>query len=441
MRVPTGPVGALLVVLLIGLVMRVGWSTYRHVSDPSSRVISRATVGADDQLDYDTTARSILAGRGFWSSDRGGSVYFSEPVYPVFLAGLYGTGLDSVLAVRIVQALLGMFSCYLVYAMGARLLNPWAGVAAAFLLAVNPAHVFYSAYVLSETVRVFAVVAMLWVAVEAIHRKTPAWIAAAGFVAGVVTMARVVLIPYIGILAVLLALGSARTWRRRAVYAGLVVVMGVLGLSPWSTRNHHLTGVFSPVRPDAAELLAGSSDPASAARLDHDPTYKAERGQRFSEETLRAQEELADAGVVGGAAGVVSLTLERLREDPGALLSLYGRRLVGLWQLQPGQGAFAMPLVKLYCVAVNGLTFLLGIVGLVGVATHRMNRTAFWALFLLILTVTGVHMLFETAPVRYRMPADPALVLLAAAGLVAIVDRIRSSRSEPAGAEPVLEGP
>jgi 4-amino-4-deoxy-L-arabinose transferase-like glycosyltransferase len=433
MRLPVGPTAALLIVLAIGMLMRVGFSTYRHAADPDSRQISRETTGADDQLDYDTTARSILAGRGFWSSDQGGSRYFSEPAYPVFLAGLYATGLDSVLAVRIVQAFLGVLSCFLLYRIGAQILHPWAGVAAALMLAVNPSHVFYSAYVLSETLRVFAVVAMLTVVIEALKRRTPRWIAAAGLAAGVVTMARVVLIPYLGILAVLLAVVSARSLPQRTVYAALVLSLGFLALIPWSYRNYTLTGTFSTVRPDAAELLAGSTDPASAARLAHDPEYKATRDQRFSEETLRAREELAGAGVVAGASGVMELTWQRLRTDPVGLFSLYARRAIALWQLQPGQGAFAMPLVQVYCAVVNGLTFLLCGVGLF---LSRMSRPAFLALLFLILVVTGVHLLFETAPVRYRMPADPAVVLVAAAGLTALVDRARGAIAPT----PVLEG-
>jgi tetratricopeptide (TPR) repeat protein len=89
-----------------------------------------------DAAAYDSWARSIAAGD--WL---GQGVFYQAPLYPYFLALIYRVLDDSVTTVRIVQAVLGAFSCVLLARAGILWFGRWGAVAGA-LLAIYPPAIF-----------------------------------------------------------------------------------------------------------------------------------------------------------------------------------------------------------------------------------------------------------------------------------------------------------
>lgn len=193
------------------------------------------------------------------------------PGYPIFLAAIYEVfGVGNELAVRISQAFIYTFTCFL----GALLAENWsrqddrrsrAGLLAFLLAAFCPFVVIYAATVLTEVLTTFFLAALLLAATYALkarrRRRSAFW----WTVAGLLGAAGVMLRPDAG----LFAFGAGLTltfsvfWGKGTFFSRLgdrllkgviySVAFAVLFV-PWTIRNERLFGVFQPLAPAHAEM-------------------------------------------------------------------------------------------------------------------------------------------------------------------------------------------
>ena len=103
-----------------------------------------------DEIDYVALGRSLAAGEGYQVD--GHPTAYRPPGYPVLLAASFRIFGDSLFPPRAAQVLADLLSCYLVYALGKRLLNERVGLAAAAVFALFPAQILYVPHLMTETV-------------------------------------------------------------------------------------------------------------------------------------------------------------------------------------------------------------------------------------------------------------------------------------------------
>lgn len=121
---------ALVLVLALAASLRV-WAAYEYTHEhPLS---GAPTI---DEASYDAWGLEIAAGD--WMGEE---VFFQEPLYPYFLGCVYAVFGRDLFVVRLLQAVLGVFTCWLVARLGRRLAGEWAGVLAALLFACLPSAV------------------------------------------------------------------------------------------------------------------------------------------------------------------------------------------------------------------------------------------------------------------------------------------------------------
>ncbi|MFQ5669709.1 MAG: ArnT family glycosyltransferase [Acidobacteriota bacterium] len=403
----------LVLILLVAFGLRAGFVLYRHLADPGAGRIVDIRGHNDDQVEFDTTARNILRGRGFWSSDRGGVPYASEPGYPLFLAGVYAVTGGSVLMAELLQAVLGTISCLLLYRIGRDLFDARSGYVAAALLAIHPNHVYYSAFILGATLKVFVILWMISTVIQAVtvRKLRPAILA--GCALGAAIMTRIVVLPYLFM--VTLVIGFSRTdTRRRSLHAAAFFLTALAVLLPWSIRNYRVTGVLTVFHPASARMLAISSDAYTAERLKDEPGYKNRREKGLSEETRRVGEEIEGGSTFREFCTALQLWGKRILQTPGEMFRLLSSRFMEFWKLYPRGGRFARPLLQTYSLILNGGIFGFFIWGLFRASLAPRVRLL---LVLIVVTFLGVHLLYETVPMRYRMPIEPVLILLAVGGM------------------------
>src|SRR3989338_7271620 len=68
-----------------------------------------------DEVDYSQLASRILEGKAYQSDFPLGFTNARPPLYPLFIAVIYFFTNNSVLAVKLAQALLGAFSCIIIF--------------------------------------------------------------------------------------------------------------------------------------------------------------------------------------------------------------------------------------------------------------------------------------------------------------------------------------
>jgi len=350
---------------------------------------------------------------------------FKPPVYPYFLAGLYGALGRHVAAVQWTQYILGALSCVLLALLGGRLLGPWAGRVAGLLAALYAPLVFFESQLLTPAVSVFLNTAALLLVVRAWDRRGPGWLVAAGALLGVSAGVRADVILSAALVVLYLALQDRGIPRlRRALKVACVVVGGAAMILPVTLRNYRLTGQFIPISSNAGINLyvgnvAGDGTTAVPVGLRWERLIS-----RVPQETL---ERPADA-----SRWWMRRTWEAVKASPWDAMGRLGRKALAFFNrrefrnnicyhfLQREARALRAPLVQYWMVLP------LAICGLASLWRHGgagQRRT-----FALCLLWVGGYWLagvlfFVTA--RFRVPAVPLLILPAAWGLLRIVEAIR----------------
>src|SRR5262249_48442352 len=105
-----------------------------------------------DARGYDEWARQIAAGD--WI---GKEVFYQAPLYPYFLGVIYAVAGHSLMAVRVVQAVVGAGACVCLAIAGRRFFGPLTGIIAGGALAAYAPAIFFDGVIQKSTLDVFLV--------------------------------------------------------------------------------------------------------------------------------------------------------------------------------------------------------------------------------------------------------------------------------------------
>lgn len=328
------------------------------------------------------------------------------PGFPALLGLVRAVFGDSLLSARLVLAMVGTLACYLVYLLGCRIHDTSVGLAAAAACAVSPTLAGFSVLVLSETLFAVMLLACL-LGAETLCCRAPdlnrrprlsaaLWIGLAGCAAVYVRPGWLAAAPLFAV--IWIAVSADRT--RATVEASVLLLVVVVGLSPWAWRNQQVTG-----HPVLTTLWAGPSlydglRPAATGYSDMrfiiddglfaDPDqteYNIDRHYRHAAwEFARTQP---------GTAAWLGLAKCWRFLKPWPSAEQFGR----WWQVT----VVAIPTLLLYLLAIRG---------------GWIHRHQPWTWMLAagpLLYFAAIHTIF-VGSLRYRVPAEYSLWILAAAG-------------------------
>ena len=166
------------------------------------------------------------------------------PLYPYFLALLYGLFGPSVAAAKTVQSLLGSFSCVLVWALTRRLFDGRVAVLASLATAGYGMLLFYEGALVVANLQVLLSLLILLAVVRALERpRVSRWLGA-GLLVGLSAVARPNVLLFAAAVAVWIPVALRRVVprARRAALAGAFLAGAALMVLPVTLRNYALTG-------------------------------------------------------------------------------------------------------------------------------------------------------------------------------------------------------
>ncbi len=384
---------------------------------------------ATDASDYDRIAVSLAQTGGFPISGltgRGGPTAFRPPMFPLALAGVYklvGAGDEKARweAGRMLEALLGAASVALICLIALRLWGPGVALLSGLIAAIYPPLVLVGSSLMSESLFIPLVLAAVLSGLVARERGGAwRWLVLTGVLVVLAALTRsngIVLLAPIGFL---VWTGRPRfAWRSLRVPLALVATTA-LALIPWTIRNAHVLHAFVPTSTESGYALAGTYDPTAQHRRDFPAMWippTPELGR-----VLRSSPGLNEAGV---SSRLVTIGADYIEAHPSSLLKTGYWDTVRLFNLG-GTGfeswaaqyeAYPKGLADLSVYAF----WLLGLIAIGGAFTRaaRAAPAAFWWCPAALLLST-VMLIGST---RYRSPADPFFVMLAALGLRAVRER------------------
>jgi 4-amino-4-deoxy-L-arabinose transferase-like glycosyltransferase len=403
---------------------------------------------AHDAYDYDRHAISIAAGDGYPESgyaQDGGPTALRPPAYPYVLGGVYALAADSLTAGRLLNAVLGALAVLLLYLIVAVIWGRRVALLAGALAAVFPPLVLLSRDLLSESLFiVFELAAVLCVLRFRRSGGALRWAVAAGALCGLAALTREVGL----LLLVPIALGTWLSHRRRSVRSllapALVAISACLAISPWALRNASEFGRFIPVASSTGFSLAGTYNRVSLeGRVHHaawrTPVLVPEYSALFDRHGI--DEATIDANLRTDATRFAWQHPGYVAEATGAnllrLFYLSGDSVVGLGDrpvTQRGIGSGSSLIERLSLAAAVAFALL----GVVEIArSQRRARGERWAPTVprgpWFLWAVPILLVAAAAPVnglpRYRLPADPFLLILAAVGVAFAWDRVETLRA------------
>ena len=390
-----------------------------------------------DALWYSSSAQTVAAGGGFENRLNAVPPYSPAADHPPLTTLLMApTKLfflrDSVLAQRIGMALLGTVAIVLVGLLTHRLAGSRAALLAAGLAALNPNFWMNDVIVMSETVGTVAMLAVLLLVYRFVDRPSLARIAWVGVACGFAGLARAELLLFLPVTVVPVVL-LARSIPVPARLGRIAVAGGtaLLVLVPWTLYN--APRFEKPV-------LMSTNDGITLLGANCDPVYGVDGAGGVGFWNLGCTYPVAERIPPGADQSVVSsyyrdAGIQYIKDHKRLVPGVVGTRIVRgfgffgpdqmVW-LNEGEGrdrwASWAGFIMWWVMLVPAVA---------GVVALRRRRVPLWPLLstfvIVLITLTVFYGI-----VRFRLPADIAVVVLAGVGLDAYVLRPRRRRA-PAG--------
>jgi tetratricopeptide (TPR) repeat protein len=404
-----------------------------------------------DAQRYDELARGIAAGG--WIPRE---AFYQAPLYPYVLATIYAVTGSSLLAVRLLQAVLGALTVVLLAVLSRRLFGRDAGRAAGILAALYGPAIFYVPLLLKSTLTLLALTgAVLLLVGPHPLAPSPAPPAAlpgrggkgralgAGVLFGVSALLQenlILLVPFAALW--LLISEGERVHRSRVVAVGALAMGTMLGVAPATLLNfsaggeavltssqggmnffignaHGATGTYTG-------LASGSQDPQSqreAARRLAAVFASRERGRPVALDDLTP-------GEISGL--FWRETFRQIRDDPAAWGRLLLRKARLFWNVHEIPDAEGYDVYRREAGPLTGLWIGFGILAPLGLGglvlawrdpDPRVRRGARLLVLLLLGMFVSVVLFFVFG--RYRLPVVVLLIPPAGHALATLFEAVR----------------
>lgn len=371
-----------------------------------------------DARSYDSWARRIAAGD--WL---GNDVFYQAPLYPYFLAILYGSIGDDTIVVRGFQALVGAASCVLLAGAGWRFFSKPVGVAAGLLLAVYAPAIFADTTMEKSVLDLFILCLALRILGGIVHRPGAGRFAGLGLSIGALVLTRENALVFALVLLPWLFLRSPAAGPRRLVPPALFLTGMTVVLLPVALRNWYVGGEFHLTTSQfGPNFFIGNNPNADGTYAPlrpgrGDPKFERQDATELAERALGR--ELTPSEV---SRFFFRSATQYIRSEPGDWTRLLARKFSLAFNAvevvdtvdQYTHAESSLPL------RLSSLVFHFGVLAplaFLGVWITWPERARLMPLHLLFLAYTASLVAFYVFA-RYRLPLVPFLVLFAAAGLV-----------------------
>jgi 4-amino-4-deoxy-L-arabinose transferase-like glycosyltransferase len=325
------------------------------------------------------------------------------PLYPLLIA-LVGTGLGQKLA----DLALSLAAVWLVYELTLRIYRDEAiALVAAAFSALWPHFAFFAAVGLTETLFIALVLAAFLCLYDARFL-----LASIFLVLGILTR------PALELLAPILIVFFALVIHREPIRAtakqiGIYALIYIALMAPWWAYNYARYGQFVRLDLAAGMVLYTGNNPLNVS------------GGGISRQDVDFGKYADIQNPVERDAAYRHAAIDYIMADPWHFMAMMPTKFVRLWRPWPYTGEYSKRSVVLVSVVSAVPIFILAMLGLALTFWPHAVRLLPCLAYLGFLTL--VHIV-TFASVRYRVPMEPFVLILAAAGLVELLRRIEIGR-------------
>jgi hypothetical protein len=396
----------ILVAAFAGLALRLAFGVFYWVDKPLTH----------DEREYLALAEGLSTGRGFTYDPAQvsgtGQQFGRAPGYPAFLAMISaGTGehTSAPTRVKMLQALIGALTAWLIGSIALGAAGPLAGVIGALIAAFYPPLVWIPSYVFSESL--YSALALLTAhtlqraATQAPGssrgRRDGALALASGALAGIAMLVRPAMLFFVPIAVVWLVAS------RRLVLAVALIAASAAVVTPWTVRNARVHGRFVLVASEGGVTFWTGNHPLARGEGD----LAANPSLKMAELEFRRKHH----GLTPEALEPLYYrdALHWIAANPGSWLALLARK--AFYTVVPVGPSYTLHSRRYWAASVISYAAVLplSVLGFI-----RLRRSAHRPTAVLLLGVSAVLVGLAFFPQeRFRIPViDPVLIIAAAVG-------------------------
>lgn len=352
--------------------------------------------------------------------------------YPFFLSRLHFFTGSSILCAKIFQAILGSLTCVLVYLLGSRLFDRTIGTIAGLITAAYGPVIFFETELLATSWACFWPLLLILLYLKAAGGKfKKRFFLLIGLCTGLAVITRAPFIPFAAasLVWLIVALKKAGTSYKALAGKTLALLVGAaIVLAFVAALSYLQTDYFNPLPHSGPLNLYVGNNP------NPDQTISARPGSSWHRLCRLPRQHGAETP--GQARSFfIRQVLSYATEQPKDFSKNMLYKTVQFFSSREIPRAFDMYLARRYSPLLSALVFKVGKFGfpfglllplaIIGILTGAKKIPAPVGLFLVLYPITVIAV-FVSA--RYRAPLIPVLSLFAAAGLVTVVDLIRTAR-------------
>lgn len=372
-----------------------------------------ATIFPDEQRFLTSAAQLVATGDFSVGGDRawempGPAMFFAPTVW------LFGTQ-GAIIPARFAQAILVVIQCSLVAVIVRRLFgNTRASLVATWVTALYPFLLFYQGLLLSETLfntlLLAGIAALFWWRDRGLRIDAALVVTCLCFAAATMTKATLTVLPPLLLAATAWLAGAG--WRRAAAILVASSCLYAAFMSPWVIRNAVVLHAFVPFTTGSAQnLYLGNNPRNTSAGIAWDRDAEPEVVARIN----ALPDELARQRAYSKAA------MEYITAHPATFVTMAGKKFLRLWNVIPNATEFRTSLYSIISAASFGPILALAFLSAL---QWRRRWRQLAPLYLVIGYFTFVHVV-TIASLRYRLPIEPILIVLAAEPLSALIGTVR----------------
>ncbi len=208
---------------------------------------------SSDQVLYDSMAQNLLLGKGFVYNGQEAGI---EPLYPLFLAGIYKVFGHNYDTVRVVQIILFALMVVFIYFLAEKIFNKKIAVWSSLAVALFYGLANQAGNITTETLFTFLVVLFAYIVYTAYWRNKIFWYALSGFVLGLATLTKGIIqfLPLVVILNIFAIYFKKIPIKKILVKATVFLILFLAVLFSWFMRGG--ANISSAVAPRGGEILA-----------------------------------------------------------------------------------------------------------------------------------------------------------------------------------------
>lgn len=399
-------------------------------------IIGVNKVDFGDAQDYKIAADSIL--RNFtYPRQSIGLPFFRPPLYPFFISLIWLVFQDSIVAVKIAQAILHGLTCWFIYKIVFEIFkNKNLGFFCSLICAVNPLLLFQTTDIQTETLHTFLIAVAVFLVTRILYRDKLSFPLAftLGVVFGVAALCRPSALP-IGIIVIftLFILKAKKDNLKMLLSTVIIAIAGLfIAILPWTFYNKATTGEWILIsdaggytfwignHPQTLMLYEGNFSSPREMMDYSNYVYNDLTPQKLSEwETeygysklpLKERESLWQNDAI-----------ENLKNNPSLIHRLWLGKAWTFWRPFLNPQAYSLKSVLVSAIFLIPL-YLLAIYALVKLWLEAKHKKFVILIIIYFLSATVLHALI-IAMIRHRVPyVDAYLSMLAGIGFIFLLPR------------------